>query len=330
MPKGRVERELVGILAVAFILAGCAGPTTRTAKPTQHIPNGAATETVAIPDRAQPAREDDPAHRTAGNDRPALSGIAAGDDEETGWTRGQKTLLLNAAAAAALTTWGIYKWDYGQQSPNATREHWFGQDTRKGGADKLGHLWSAYAFSHLFASIYESWDYTEDEATTYGTLSSLGFHTLMEFGDSFSDFGFSHEDMMMNVAGAGAGYLLRAYPRIGEKIDIRIEYAPSLHGNNNTDVFGDYEHQKFVVAVKGEGFEGLRGSFFEYLEFQAGYFARGYDEFVRGGPETRRRTFYLGLGLNVGKVVSHVWDTALFDYFQVPGTYLPFEVKLDQ
>ena len=67
-------------------------------------------------------------------------GLASGADEEPGLTRGQKTLLLNAGAAAALTTWGIYKWDYGQQSPNATREHWFGQDTRKGGADKLGHL----------------------------------------------------------------------------------------------------------------------------------------------------------------------------------------------
>jgi uncharacterized protein YfiM (DUF2279 family) len=315
--------------AVALILAGCAAPATRTAKPALHIPYAAAAETVAISDRAPPAREDASAQRTAGNDRPALSGIAAGDDGETGWTRGQKTLMLNAGAAAALAAWGVYKWDYGQTAPKASSEGWFGQDDKEGGADKLGHFWSSYAVSHLFASIYESWDYTEDEATTYGALSSLGFHTLMEVGDSFSGFGFSYEDMIVNLAGAGAGYLLRAYPHIGEKIDIRIEYAPSLSGNNSTDVFTDYEHQKFVVAVKGEGFEGLRGSIFEYLEFQAGYYARGYDDFVRGGPETRRRTLYWGLGLNVGRAISHFWDTALFDYFQLPGTYIPFEVELD-
>ena len=58
--------------------------------------------------------------------------------------------------------------------------------------------------------------------------------------------------------------------------------------------------------------------------------ARGYEAFVRGGPETRRRTIYVGLGLNVGKLVSHVWDTGLFDYVQVPGTYIPFESKRDQ
>lgn len=326
---GRV-RFLAISSAVALILAGCAGPTTRTAEPTLHIPNGAANETAAISDSVQPATEDDPAHRTADNDRPALSGNAAGDDEEIGWTRGQKTLMLNAGAATALIAWGVAKWDYGQQSPKASSEGWFGRDDKEGGADKLGHLWSSYALSHLFASIYESWDYTEDEATTYGALSSLGFQTLTEVGDSFSGFGFSYEDMIMNVAGASAGYLLRAYPHVGEKIDIRIEYAPSLNGNNSTDVFTDYEHQKFVVAVKGDGFEGLRGSIFEYLEFQTGYYTRGYDKFVRGGPETRRRTFYWGLGLNVGRAISHFWDTALFDYFQVPGTYIPFEVKLDE
>ncbi|MHA1151230.1 MAG: DUF2279 domain-containing protein [Alphaproteobacteria bacterium] len=334
---GKISKVLdgrVGSLAissaVALVLAGCAGSTTRTAEPTLHIPNSAATETTAISDSAQPATEDDPAHRTAGNDRPTPSGLAAGDDEETSWTRGQKTLMLNAGAATALITWGVFQWDYGQQSPKASSEGWFGQDDKEGGADKLGHFWSSYALSHLFASIYESWDYTEDEATTYGALSSLGFQTIMEVGDSFSDFGFSYQDMIMNVAGAGAGYLLRAYPQIGEKIDIRIEYAPSLDGNNTTDVFTDYEHQKFVVAVKGEGFEDLQGSAFEYLEFQVGYYTRGYDDFVLGGPETRRRTFYWGLGLNVGRVISHFWDTPLFDYFQVPGTYIPFEVELDE
>ncbi len=334
---GRISKVLggrVGLFAIspaiALVLAGCAGPTTGTAGTALHIPNSAATETVSLSDRAQPAGEDGPAPQTAGNDLAPVNAIAAADAEETGWTRGQKTLMLNAGAAAALTAWGVYKWDYGQQAPKASSEGWFGQDDKEGGADKLGHFWSSYAVSHLFASIYESWDYSEEEATTYGALSSLGFQTLIEVGDSFSGFGFSYEDMMMNLAGAGAGYLLRAYPQIGEKIDIRIEYAPSFSGGNSTDVFTDYEHQKFVVALKGEGFEGLRGSLFEYLELQAGYYARGYDEFVRGGAETRRRIFYGGLGLNVGRAVSHFWDTALFDYFQVPGTYVPFEVKLDE
>lgn len=254
----------------------------------------------------------------------------AADDTEPRLTRNQKTLMLNAGAAAALTAWGVYQWDYGQVAPNAGSEQWFGQETKEGGVDKLGHFWTTYALSHLFSSVYEAWDYTEDEATIYGTLSSAGFQTLMEFGDSFSRFGFSYEDMIMNVAGAGAGYLLRAYPRLGEKIDFRLEYAPSLKGGNDNDVFTDYEHHKYLVALKGSGFESVKDSYLEYLELQAGYFSRGYEDFVRGGPETRQRTFYVGLGLNVGRVVSHIWNTSLFDYFQVPGTYVPIEFDLDQ
>ncbi len=327
----RRRAKCLGICLLAVIaLDACARPMKQTGDFVLEAPYGRATATIEIADRPQGGNAKSGLPRGLRRAAPALRGLAAGDDGEPWLTRGEKTRLLNAGAATALTAWGIYKWDYGQQSPKAAPERWFGQSTEEGGADKLGHIWSAYALSHLFASIYEAWDYTPDEATAYGTLSSLGFHALMEFGDSFSDFGFSYEDMVMNLAGAGAGYLLREYPRVGEKIDIRIEYAPSLVNNNDVDVFTDYEHQKFVVAVKGEGFESMRGSLFEYLEFQTGYFARGYEGFIQGGPETRRRTFYVGLGLNVGKVVSHVWDTALFDYFQVPGTYIPFDAKLDQ
>ena len=270
------------------------------------------------------AKPSDTAHPERPDDREAPAEI------EPGLTRGEKTLFLNAGAATALTIWGIYQWDYGQVAPNAASEHWFGQETKEGGSDKLGHFWSAYALSHLFASIYDSWDYTEDEATIYGSLSSAGFQTLMELGDLFSSFGFSYEDMIMNTAGAGAGYLLRTYPRLGEKIDFRLEYAPSLDGGNDTDIFTDYEHHKYLVALKGSGFESMKGSVLEYLELQSGYFSRGYDDFVSGEADNRRRTFYFGLGLNVGRVISHVWKTSLFDYFQVPGIYIPIERDLDQ
>lgn len=316
--------------AVVLVLAACTGPTGQTDGSVLGASYAMATDTDTIDGRMESAPTELQGPEPLFRVRPVARGPAAGGDGEPWLTRGQKTLLLNAGAVAAITGWGIYKWDYGQRSPNATPERWFGRGTKEGGADKLGHFWTAYALSHLFASIYGSWDYTGDEATAYGALSSLGLLSLMEFGDAFSDFGFSYEDMVMNLAGAGAGYLLRKYPRIGEKIDFRLEYAPSLDGGNGSDVSTDYEHQKFVIAVKGSGFESMRGSPFEYLEFQTGYFARGYDDFVSGGPETRRRTFYVGVGLNVGKVVSGVWDTALFDYFQVPGTYIPFEAKLDQ
>jgi uncharacterized protein YfiM (DUF2279 family) len=266
----------------------------------------------------------------AGDEDPEEAGETANEDEEDWLTRGEKTLVLNVGAATALTLWGIYKWDYFQTEPNASSEGWFAQDTPDGGADKLGHFWSSHAMVALFGAIYDSWGYTPEEATRYGTMSSLGFNTLMELGDSFSEFGFSYEDMIMNIAGAGAGYLLRTYPDANDLIDLRLEYAPNLSDDFRTDVFTDYEHHKYLLALKGEGIDAVKGSAFEYLELQAGYYARGYNDYVEGGPETRSRTFYLGVGVNVGRLIRSVWDTALFDYFQVPGTYIPYEFKLDE
>ncbi len=225
---------------------------------------------------------------------------------------------------------GHPKWDYGDRVPHAQTEGWFGYHTGEGGADKFGHVWSTYALSHLFAAVYEDWDFTPAEATTYGTLSAAGLQSLMEIGDSFSGFGFSYEDFLANFVGAGVGYLLLDQRDLGAKLDLRIEYAPSLSGGNSSDVFTDYEHHKYLLALKGSGFEDLADTPFEYLELHLGYYTRGYDEYRVGGPETRRRTIYFGVGLNVTKLLSPLWDTRVFNYFQVPYTYLPYDDNIDK
>ena len=66
-------------------------------------------------------------------------------------TRGQKSLLLNVGGLAAVFAYGLWKWDYGQNSFETVDEGWFGRTTEYGGADKLGHFWSSYALSHFFS-----------------------------------------------------------------------------------------------------------------------------------------------------------------------------------
>ncbi len=41
--------------------------------------------------------------------------------------------------------------------------------------------------------------------------------SYMEFGDSFSNYGFYHEDFLMNPFGCTAGYLLYANPNLSKK-----------------------------------------------------------------------------------------------------------------
>ena len=240
-----------------------------------------------------------------------------------------KVRNLNLLAAGMTVAWGVVNWDYFQSSPQANSEGWFDHGTDEGGADKLGHLYSTYALSHLYASIYRKWDYPEESAMSLGAWSALGTMAIMEIGDSFSDYGFSYEDMIMNCVGAAAGYWLGSNPQWRQRVDLRLEYAPSL-SNFETDIVTDYEHHKYLLALKAEGFDSLRDTLFGYLELHVGYYARGYDDYHPGqGYDDRSRTVYLGLGLNVGKLIENVWETKIFDYLQLPYTYLPLENDLD-
>jgi hypothetical protein len=243
--------------------------------------------------------------------------------------RETKVRNLNLLAAGATITWGIINWDYFQESPQSNSEDWFGRETDEGGADKLGHLYTTYALSHLYASIYHDWDYPEERAMRLGAFSALGTMTIMELGDSFSKYGFSYEDMLMNCVGAVAGYWLGTHPEWQQRLDLRLEYAPSL-SDFDSDVVTDYEHHKYLIALKADGFDMLKDTPLRYLELHLGYYVRGYDDYKSYQPyDDRERNVYAGLGLNVGKVIESVWETRIFDYLQVPYTYFPVKHDLN-
>jgi hypothetical protein len=230
------------------------------------------------------------------------------------------------AGGAFILGWGIANWDYFRNSPVAHTEDWFGEDTKEGGADKLGHLYTNHVLAHGLSWLYERWGFSHDQAAAYGALSGFGLTGLMELGDSFSDYGFSYEDMVMNAIGSTTGYLLWKYPGLGRRLDIRMELTPRF---DKADAFTDYEHMKYLVALKFDGFDTLRKSPLRYLDLQLGYYARGYSQTV---PGARERNLYVGLGLNL----SHVFDrlswhrtARVFNYLQLPGTHADLEWNLN-
>jgi len=245
------------------------------------------------------------------------------------FTRGQKTLLLNAGGMAAVLIYGYANWDYGESSFHFGNEGWFERDSAHGGADKLGHFWSSYALSNLYSYVYRKWGYTESEANLYGALSNLGFQTFMEIADGFSPTqGFSYEDMIMNIVGSGVAYIWGKYPSLASKIDFRMQYKPEFSSSD----FGfadNYERQKFLIALKADGFDFVKNPYLRYLEFHVGYFARGYEDYVPGGPDDRRRTIYVGLGFNVSKLIQKYVKTRVFDYIQIPYTSVNKTVASD-
>ena len=69
-----------------------------------------------------------------------------------------RVLYTNLIGGAVVTAWGVAFWDYFTISPVMGDEGWFKEDTKYGGADKLGHAYSTYLWSLGFASLYEYWN----------------------------------------------------------------------------------------------------------------------------------------------------------------------------
>lgn len=246
---------------------------------------------------------------------PLMTAAKAGD--ETGWSKETKMMMTVASGAAAISAWGVANWDYFSASPHTENEGWFSSSTKSGGMDKLGHLYSAYTLSHLLTWVYKDFGYSQKQGAVLGAASSLGLTTFMELGDAISDLGFSYEDIIMNLVGCAAGYFTATHPDIREKFDFRIEYRPDFE---ESDSITDYENQKFLIALKLDGFKGTEQSCLKYFELHLGYYARGFE-----GRSDLEQNVYIGFGLNLSRVfrqkdMPRVSKT--FNYIQVPYTYL--------
>jgi hypothetical protein len=235
-------------------------------------------------------------------------------------------LYTNLAGAAVITAWGITNWDYGENKAHAGNEGWFSRDTKYGGADKLGHFYGAYLIGSALSGLYEYWGYEKKEAAFYGAFSSFLVMNYMEFGDSFSSYGFSYEDFVMNTLGAASAYLLSAHPELSRKIDFRIEYVPSF---KTVDVVTEYESMKYLIALKAEGFDTMQNAGLRYTELHLGYYTRNYEG---GFSSQSERIIYLGIGINLSAIFRQngYTKTAYFlNFYQPPYTYLPFEKDLN-
>lgn len=256
----------------------------------------------------------------------AAEAVGVDVDYATVLEKRRRALQVNLLGIGAVSVWGFYKWDYFSRSPRVDSEGWFGNGTDEGGADKLGHLYSSYLSSHGLASLYERWRFERNEAALYGAFSSWLIMGYMEFGDSFSDYGFSGEDLLFNTAGSLWGYFTYMHPEVAKKIDLRWEYGTHP---GNSDFFSDYDNTKVLLALKLNGFETTRRGLLKHLELHLGYYTRGFN----GHEPDRERNLYVGIGVNLTDLLRRHGYTkmaSVLNYLQLPGTYLPVARDLNR
>lgn len=254
-----------------------------------------------------------------------------------------RTGLLISSVVLGTTLYGATAWWEDSSSEFRVRhEDWFGADTPNGGADKVGHAYSFYVSTRLLRGGFEWAGHSRRKAAQLAGVTSAALSVGVEIMDGFTDkYGFSTEDMIMNLSGIGVGVLLDSYPQWDDLFDIRLHYLPSDDARrlNDYDPLADYSGQTYLLITKASGVPLFRQQpFLRYLELAVGYGTRGYQPTDGTGTQLRERNFYYGLSLNLSLLLNDwvfkkhkaksrtqvVTETAL-EYLQMPGTALLFE-----
>lgn len=209
--------------------------------------------------------------------------------------------LIIGGGATLFAAYGMAKWwrsGFGRGF-KTTNEGWFSASTQYGGADKLGHLYSAYGTMRLFTPAFEAAGNDRDAAVRLAAWTTVGIFTGIEVADGFSrKYRFSPHDAIMNVAGTVLGVMLEANPELDAVFDFRVAYRPSP--GSGFDPFGDYSGQRYLLVTKADGFAPLRNAgVLRYLELAVGYGARGFE-----GTGERRRDLYVGVSLNLSRLLA--------------------------
>ncbi len=247
-----------------------------------------------------------------------------------GWWRRlpkeEKMMCSTATAAAIIGLWGFATWDYASSGFHTTNEGWFAEDTKYGGADKLGHFWTTYVLSDALTGIYTTWGYQPRRANAYGALSAWVVQSAMELGDGSSKTqGFSWEDMVVNTVGALTSIAMEQYPSLDRKIDFRVSYLLNVKMDG---IFDDYSNQLYSLVLKLDGFESMNDTLLSYLEVHVGYFTRGYDS----SEVAKSRSFFAGVTVNLSKIFrehGYAKTGKVLEYFQLPYTLPYFSYDID-
>jgi hypothetical protein len=78
---------------------------------------------------------------------------------------------------------------------------------------------------------------------------------------------------------------------------------PGITSWETDSIVPPYERQRYVMALKGSGFDTLRSTPLRYVELHAGFDARGFERKERELGHPMTRTFYTGIGLNLNEIL---------------------------
>ena len=202
------------------------------------------------------------------------------------------SILLPVVTLAAVT--GDALLPYRQDNFHVNHEGWFGRNTRDGGADKASHLTDYFVIASLFEDVYRMIGYSEKEAILWSFGLAVATGLGNEINNGFTKkYGFSWEDLTMDVAGAATASLL-SLTRTRDLFGMRTSHLP-----------GDtYTHEVYSADLKLSGLArrlGVNLGPLRWLLFSVTYGSKGYRV---EPPIDLQRQLGFEIGLNLQQILN--------------------------
>ena len=215
-----------------------------------------------------------------------------------------------AVVGTAATLWLNYIWY--KKFPHC-RFHFFNDNAEWLNMDKVGHATTAYNIAAIQSDLLHWGGVKQGTACLIGTLTGLGFMTMIEVMDGHStEWGFSKGDMLANISGCvlfEGQQLMWGEQRISLKYSYHhtlfAKYYPQELGKTwPQQMLKDYNGQTYWLSANIASFLPSSSNFPKWFNVAAGYGAEGMIGAVKNPEEVngqkipyfdRYRQFYLSV-----------------------------------
>lgn len=255
----------------------------------------------------------------------------------------RQLFLATVVSAGAIAGGAINAFtDTPHQSFHFTNEGFFGRGTYAGGSDKASHFVDYTILSKELANLYDKMGFSRRDSIVLGFGVSVAAGLLNEVGDGTNIYGFSWEDLTMDVLGAGASAVLAAAKLddlIGFRHGVLLPAAGSRYCCAEPRHGRDYSNEIYTADLQLAGVGRLLDwniGPLRYLLVSATYGTKGYPG---GALDARERQVGIEIGLNFRVILDDLgarrntwWGYTLhiiFDNFRVPFTSVGYRYDLN-
>ncbi|RAK20203.1 putative lipoprotein DUF2279 [Flavobacterium aquaticum] len=209
--------------------------------------------------------------------------------------------------------------------------------------DKLGHMYSTYHLGRVGSEMLQWSGASKKEQLIYGSTLGLGFLTVVEVFDGFSqEWGASSGDIIANLSGTAlyvSQEVLWKEQRITPKFSFhQTKFASqrpeTLGASFNEEILKDYNGQTYWLSFNVHSF--TKDSFIpKWLNLAIGYSGEGMlygndsEALENGIIQNPYRQFYLSLDVDLTKITtkSHFLKTlfSVFNTIKIPAPTLQYD-----